>query len=149
MENKDLPETGFKDDESKPRWDLLPFPQVQQLVTVLTTGAKKYSDENWKLVKDAGSRYFAAAMRHLTAWQAGERKDPESGQSPLAHACCNMLFLMWFDDLEANEAKKKADMKMRCECGERMEKTFEFDHANVRGASWECLKCHRTVQVIY
>jgi len=38
---------GTKYDEDKPRWDLLPFTEVEKVVKVLTMGAKKYADGNW------------------------------------------------------------------------------------------------------
>jgi len=91
---------GEKRDDGKPRWDLLPWPEVGQVVGVLTFGAAKYADDNWQKVPDARRRYFAAAMRHLTAWWEGERIDPESGRHHLAHATCCVLFLLWFDRKE-------------------------------------------------
>ena len=94
---------GEKFDQGKPRWDLLPWDQVEDIVKVLTMGAKKYSDDNWQEVPDAKRRYFAAALRHLTAWKRGELTDPESGLPHLAHAACSLLFLGWFD---ANVAEK-------------------------------------------
>jgi hypothetical protein len=53
----------------------------------------------WQKVPNAKERYFAALMRHLTAWWDGERADPESGLHHLAHAGCCLLFLIWFDDV--------------------------------------------------
>jgi hypothetical protein len=90
--------TGRKDDNGKRRWDLIPWIELGEIVDILTFGAQKYDPENWKHVKDAKNRYFAAAMRHITAWWNGEKKDPESGQSHLAHAVCCLMFLMWFDN---------------------------------------------------
>jgi hypothetical protein len=37
-------------------------------------------------------------MRHIAAWQSTGNTDPESGHHHLAHAACNLIFLMWFDD---------------------------------------------------
>jgi hypothetical protein len=96
------PTAGRKDDSGKPRWDLLPMTEVGEAVDVLTTGAVKYEDDNWKRVPDHRSRYFSAAMRHLTAWWGGERLDAETGKSHLAHAVCCLLFLMWFDNKEGS-----------------------------------------------
>lgn len=92
--------TGRKDDAEKPRWDLLPFGPVREVVEVLTFGAKKYAPDNWQRVPEPRRRYFAAAMRHLTAWYEGEPRDPETGLSHLAHAACCLLFLMHFDRKE-------------------------------------------------
>ncbi len=89
---------GRKFDTSKPRWSLLPFKELSQVVEVLTLGSKKYSDDNWKYVDNSRDRYFSACMRHLTSWWNGEIKDKESGQSHLAHAICCLLFLLWFEN---------------------------------------------------
>jgi hypothetical protein len=86
---------GLKHDDGKPRWSLMPLIAVEEVVHVLTHGSAKYSDNNWKRVKPFKDRYFSACMRHLTAWQAGERKDPETGRSHLAHAICCLIFLLW------------------------------------------------------
>lgn len=88
---------GEKFDDGKLRFDLLPKGALEEIVEVLGYGARKYSADNWKLVPDARSRYFAAAMRHIMAWHSGEEKDPESGLSHLAHAGCSILFLLWFE----------------------------------------------------
>lgn len=88
---------GKKFDAEKPRWDLMPLKVLEEVVDVLTMGAKKYSDGNWMRVPDGRRRYFAACLRHLTSWQAGEKTDKESGKSHLAHAVCCLIFLLWYD----------------------------------------------------
>jgi len=90
-------EIGKKYDQEKPRWDLLPLNTVEDIVKVMTFGAKKYGDNNWKQVKPK-QRFFAAALRHLTAYQSGEIIDKESGLPHLAHALCSILFLHWHDN---------------------------------------------------
>lgn len=86
-----------KYDEEKPRWDLVPFLEMEEVVKVLAFGAEKYGDNNWTTISDAESRYFAAAMRHLVSWKTEDRTDSESGLPHLAHAICCLLFLMAFD----------------------------------------------------
>ena len=93
---------GMKFDAGKQRWTLLPWRQVEQMVEILTFGAIKYADNNWQKVENPKARYFDALQRHLIAWFEGEKTDPESGKSHLAHAGCNLLFLMWFDDQKEN-----------------------------------------------
>ena len=44
---------GMKFDTGKPRWSLLPWNQVEQIVEILTFGAKKYADNNWKKVENS------------------------------------------------------------------------------------------------
>lgn len=88
---------GQKFDTEKPRWDLVPWGAVSEVVKVLTCGAKKYGVDNWKLVPDWRRRYFAAACRHLISWTLGEKTDPETGLHHLAHAACCVLFCIELD----------------------------------------------------
>ena len=90
-----------KHDDGKRMWDLLPYSAVGQVVDVLNYGARKYGEDSWKGV--GRERYFPPAMRHLTAGWEGEMTDPESGIHHLAHAACNVLFMLWLDD---NKIKK-------------------------------------------
>ena len=85
---------GRKDDAEKPRYDLLPFDALDPVVRVLTSGAARYGDENWRKVEGAPRRYLAAALRHVTAWAAGRENDVDTGESHLAHAVCCLLFLL-------------------------------------------------------
>ena len=85
-----------KFDKGKTRWDLLPWREVEEIVSVLAYGAGKYGANNWKRGLD-WDRLFSAAIRHLQAAKCGEKPDPESGFSHLSHAACNLLFMMYFD----------------------------------------------------
>lgn len=91
------PPRGTKYDDEKPRWGLVPWSSMEEVVVVLTIGARKYSPDNWKFVPNAPERYFDAALRHITAWRAGQKRDPETGRLHLAHAVCCLLFMIWFD----------------------------------------------------
>lgn len=88
---------GRKDDNGKPRWDLLPLGATSAVVDVLTHGAVKYAPDNWRKVPEPKRRYFAAALRHLVAYWRGEKLDPDSGKPHLAHAACCLLFLLEFE----------------------------------------------------
>jgi hypothetical protein len=90
----DLNSFGIKFDSEKLDWSLLPLQPVEDIIKVLMHGAKKYKVDNWKIVDDYDRRYFNAAMRHLSAWKQNELNDPETGISHLAHAACNILFLL-------------------------------------------------------
>ncbi len=89
--------TGVKFDQDKPQWTLVPFKALDEVVKVLTIGAKKYAPDNWKKVPNARQRYIDAAFRHMSAYAAGEKLDDETGKSHLAHAVCCLLFLLAFD----------------------------------------------------
>lgn len=61
------------------------------------SGAKQIravrGDRNWERGQQWSVPY-ASCMRHLQSWFAGENTDPESGLPHLAHAACNLLFLL-------------------------------------------------------
>jgi hypothetical protein len=93
---------GTKHDNGKPDLSLLPFKALEDVARVMMFGAKKYGRDNWKLGFDE-QRLVSAALRHLGAHTEGVELDEESGQSHLAHAACNLLFLIW---LKKNGEKK-------------------------------------------
>ena len=98
---------GMKYDGGKPRMDLLlsGCPNaLEQVSQILTFGAKKYAAHSWQTVPQGEDRYLAALLRHLTAHSKGEKNDPESGMSHLAHAACNALFIL---ELEARKNESK------------------------------------------
>ena len=73
--------------------DLLPPEAIGWLARILTDGAEVYGERNWE--KGMGwERAYAACQRHLLAWHSGEDEDPESGNPHLAHAMCNLAFLI-------------------------------------------------------
>lgn len=96
---------GRKDDAGKPRPDLLPAGPLLAVSRVLAFGAKKYGDNNWHRVPEAKTRYHAAALRHLLQWASGEARDPDTGESHLAHVACCVLFLLWFEERDAAKAE--------------------------------------------
>lgn len=85
---------GFKYDQSKADWSLLPMKGFEPVIRVLTYGAKKYERDNWRYVENGETRYLAAALRHLAAYQDGEHEDNETGESHIAHAICCLVFLL-------------------------------------------------------
>jgi len=88
----DPEDEGVKHDGDKLRMDLIPPEIIEELARVLTYGAKKYSDDNWKLIDI--ERYDAALMRHYIAWKKGEDRDNESGLLHLSHLLANAAFLL-------------------------------------------------------
>jgi hypothetical protein len=97
-----------KKDAGKPQWRLLPWLGTQAVVRILEFGARKYSENGWRSVDNWEKRYFDAAFRHMIAVARGEQFDicpahkgvrPAdckdcSGEPHLAHAACNLLFLL-------------------------------------------------------
>lgn len=95
---------GMKFDGDKPDYSLVPFGALDEVVKVLTYGAKKYDRFNWEKVER--HRYEAATLRHISAYMQGEKYDPETGINHLAHAICSLMFLTQFD---LNNAKKESE----------------------------------------
>ena len=101
--NNDVPNIGNKLDAGKPRYSLVPQDALHEVVKVLTYGAKKYSDDNWKRVPDLQRRYKDAAGRHEYQNQSADFDD-ETGLYHLAHKiCCDMFRLQ----SKIDEAKLK------------------------------------------
>ncbi len=87
---------GLKFDSEKVRVELFPPEVIVAISKVLTFGAKKYADENWR----RGIKYkrvYGALQRHLMAWYAGQENDNETGMSHLWHAGCCLMFLIYYD----------------------------------------------------
>ena len=88
--------SGIKNDTEKPKMDLISSKALVELAKVLTFGAKKYSSNNWR-GGIAYSRIIAAILRHVVAYNDGETNDPETGLSHMAHAFCEVMFLLEFE----------------------------------------------------
>jgi hypothetical protein len=86
--------TGIKYDSDKVRLDLWPVRAYLAIGQVITLGAKKYSPRNWQGLENFDDRFYSALQRHLTSWRLGEKNDPETGLPHLAHAGCNLVFLL-------------------------------------------------------
>lgn len=85
---------GVKHDAGKNRLDLWPVRAFLAIGDVISFGAKEYSPRNWESLDGFEDRFYAAALRHLTAWRLGDKLDPDSGLPHLAHAATNIVFLL-------------------------------------------------------
>lgn len=97
---------GKKYDGEKPRMYLLPPKALTEVAKVLTFGANKYDEDNWKKLDNLQNRYTGAALRHIFAHMDGEELDPETGLDHLAHALCCLLFKLEAK-LEDGKSKEK------------------------------------------
>jgi hypothetical protein len=94
---EEIGKVAVKFDSGKLDWSLMPLDSVEEILKVLEFGKKKYAAWNWS--SNGGfpySRVFNSLLRHLFAWFRGEDNDPETNLSHLAHAGCNILFLIYF-----------------------------------------------------
>jgi hypothetical protein len=85
-----------KNDQGKPRLDLVPPGIIEAVGVIRTYGTKKYKDpDGWKCVER--ERYIAALMRHLCEYLRDPNSvDAESGYLHLWHMACNIAFLIEF-----------------------------------------------------
>lgn len=88
------PLTGKKADADKPRMELLDASFLEGIARVLTFGAKKYEDHNWRKGLMT-TRTIGACLRHIFAWLRGEDNDEETGENHLLHAACELMFTYW------------------------------------------------------
>jgi hypothetical protein len=87
--------SGDRYNVGKPRISLVPYTAVKEIAKVLTFGAEKYGPWNWA----KGLSWLECCdslERHIGAWKEGEDLDDESGIHHLAHAGCNIMFLLFF-----------------------------------------------------
>ena len=84
----------MKSDEGKLKISLVPTEIIRAVARVRMFGVQKYVDpENWKTVEK--QRYKDALLRHILAWWDDENSaDEESGLPHLAHAACNIAFIL-------------------------------------------------------
>jgi hypothetical protein len=87
---------GSKNDNGKLRMDLIPYEVEEALATVLTHGAQKYGDNNWREGINY-SRIYGAMRRHLLAWRKGEKIDKDSNLPHIWLAFCELAFLVSYE----------------------------------------------------
>ena len=99
---------ALKHDTGKPRADLLDPKALLDIANVLTFGAAKYHEHNWRGGL-AYSRLLAATLRHIFAFMDGQDADEESGLPHIAHAatCCMMILNHMRDHPECDDRFKK------------------------------------------
>lgn len=100
---------GVKLDADKPDVSLLSSTWVFAVARVMTFGKIKYAAHNWRK-GIAISRLMSASLRHIFAFIGGEDKDPETGESHLAHASCCLMFA-----LETMEQRPQFDDRFKPE----------------------------------
>ena len=85
--------TATKFDVAKAPISLIPESALLQEALVMAYGKTKYGKDNWRGGME-WSRLIDAALRHILAFNAGETFDKETGLHHLAHARCNLAFLI-------------------------------------------------------
>jgi hypothetical protein len=95
-----------KRDEGKLQLSLVPPEIIKQIAEVRMFGNQKYhSPDNWKSVEV--EKWWDAMLRHLMycAVHGLDATDKESGLPSLAHAACNLAFIIekLYGDKDSND----------------------------------------------
>lgn len=88
--------SGARYNDNKPDLSLIPLSTLEGEARVWMYGERKYKRFNWM----KGMKWsipLACALRHIAAHQAGEDIDPESGESHISHALCNLRMLALYE----------------------------------------------------
>ena len=134
---------GVKYDGEKPKMHLLPPKAINEVAKVLTFGAQKYDEENWRKLEDLQSRYSSGALRHIFAHLDSENLDPESGLSHLAHAICCLLFKLEIEleDAKIEEEKpREVDITEHTACDQSTESDLLRDKSYNEAGSMQHIK---------
>lgn len=92
---------AIRHNQDKLRVDLIPTELIEEVAKVFTFGAKKYSPNNWKgFTKEQQDEILGSLLRHILEYQKGNKLDSESGLHHLAHAACNIAFILYFENKE-------------------------------------------------
>lgn len=83
------------------RFDLIPNIGLRRMAVVMATGAKKYGPNNWQKGMPIGET-LSHAMAHINQFLLGD-----TSEDHLAHACCNLFFVMHF--IAKEEYKKETE----------------------------------------
>lgn len=77
----------------KPKLSIIPRSALVALACVLEKGAIKYARDNWRKGLPF-TEVLDSCMRHIQSFNTGEDTDEETGESHLAHAMANLVFLI-------------------------------------------------------
>jgi hypothetical protein len=100
----DVVTDGYKHDGGKPRLSLVPPILIRAVGTVMTHGAEKYGEGNWRNVEP--ERYRDALARHYCEYMEDPYGiDKDSGLPHLYHLACNVAFLLDLEKEKTNDSK--------------------------------------------
>ena len=85
-------EMGVRENEGKPKWSLVDFDSLEDMVRVLEFGSKKYGKYNWKKGLKT-TEVVESLLRHCISYLNGQDNDEESGLPHTGHIMANSMFL--------------------------------------------------------
>jgi hypothetical protein len=113
--------SGFKRDlqEGKPRYDLIYSPCVKRLAELLSRGAIKYGEANWKLAKtqEEFNRFRASAFRHFYQYM-----NNETDEDHMAAVCFNLFAMEYMKDEKRRDTSPKRETNQDTKSMRNMQK---------------------------
>ena len=91
---------------SKPRWSLLPWGALTDVLGAFEFGARKYAVGDW--VNNSSFEHIDGAFRHLTTWMQDDTHDPKTNLSHLTHAGARVLMALALEKANASKGKERA-----------------------------------------
>lgn len=96
---------SYKKNEGKPKWHLIDFKSLEEVVRVMEFGAKKYGDHAYKYNELEKEELTDSMQRHLVELHDEQEKDNETGLNHAAHIAANALMYLWkYSDYEPYES---------------------------------------------
>ena len=93
----------IKNCQDKPQMHLIPLNVIKEVAMVLTTNFNKYG-EDWKDIPNAKNIFLDSMLRHLEAWQSGQRYD-EDNTLHIIKVVSNAIFIAWHELREVSGGK--------------------------------------------
>ena len=113
MSSETVMMAGYRNDDGKLPWHLLPSDAIEEVIKVYQFGAAKYGERNYEKGMQ-WHRPFNSMMRHAWSWWRGEDTDAESGYSHMAHVVVNALFLLVYvlrKDLHVYDDRERLNLR--------------------------------------
>lgn len=97
--------TGAQRSHIEERWSLLPMDSLMAAARVMSRGAERHGEDNWRKgipIKDV----LDHAMNHIAKYLLGDRSEEH-----LAHALCNLCMAVHFDGQHQKEIEDGSGSK--------------------------------------
>ena len=129
----------MKSDKGKPRPSLIYYSFIKELCKVREHGIAKYGNkEDWRETENYQERYLEAIFRHIFLYAEGEKNEDESGLNHLAHAACDIMFLIEGEkNGRRNERPTERDARV-----EKEKLSYRYRHGTI---AWRCRGSWRIV----
>lgn len=86
---------SYKKNEGKPKWRLIDFQSLEEVVRVFEFGEAKYGTHAYQHMDIERDDILDSMQRHLVSLYNHQDQDPETGLNHAAHLAANCLMFLW------------------------------------------------------